>query len=46
VLRYMQELPFDSVASSLGVSLSAAKMRVYRGLEKMREVMTSRERPS
>lgn len=43
VLRYMQELPFDDVASSLGVSLSAAKMRVYRGLEKLRKVMTDGE---
>ena len=44
VLRYIQEQPFDTVASSLGVSLSAAKMRVYRGLEKMRELMTVQER--
>jgi len=43
VLRYIQELPFDTVANSMGVSLSAAKMRVYRGLEKMREVMTAQE---
>jgi RNA polymerase sigma-70 factor, ECF subfamily len=43
VLRYMQELPFDIVADTLGVSLSAAKMRVYRGLEKMREVLTAQE---
>jgi len=39
VLRYMQELPFETVASSLSISLSAAKMRVYRGLEKLREIM-------
>jgi RNA polymerase sigma factor (sigma-70 family) len=40
VLRYVRELPFESVASILGVSMSATKMRVYRGLEKMRELMT------
>ncbi|MBW2369787.1 MAG: sigma-70 family RNA polymerase sigma factor [Deltaproteobacteria bacterium] len=39
VLRYMQELPFNEVAQILGISLSAAKMRVYRGLEKLRSLM-------
>jgi RNA polymerase sigma factor (sigma-70 family) len=40
VLRYMQELPFDAIANTLGISLSATKMRVYRGLETMQEMMT------
>jgi RNA polymerase sigma-70 factor, ECF subfamily len=39
VLRYLQELPFEAVADDLGVSLSAAKMRVYRGLERLRDIL-------
>ena len=39
VLRYMQELSFEEVSQVLGVSLSATKMRVYRGLEKLRDAM-------
>ena len=39
VLRYLQELPFEAVAETLGVSLSAAKMRVYRGLERLRAIL-------
>jgi RNA polymerase sigma-70 factor (ECF subfamily) len=39
VLRYLQELPFEAVAASMSISLGAAKMRVYRGLEKLREIM-------
>jgi RNA polymerase sigma-70 factor (ECF subfamily) len=40
VLRYLQELPFDTIAQNLGLSLSAAKMRTYRGLEKLREMLS------
>jgi RNA polymerase sigma-70 factor (ECF subfamily) len=43
VLRYMQELPFEEVSRVLGISLSATKMRVYRGLERLREVMHYKE---
>jgi RNA polymerase sigma-70 factor (ECF subfamily) len=39
VLRFYQELSFENITEILGISLSAAKMRVYRGLEKLREVM-------
>ncbi|OQY60205.1 MAG: hypothetical protein B6245_02615 [Desulfobacteraceae bacterium 4572_88] len=39
VLRYYQDLSFEEVSEILGISLSAAKMRVYRGLEKLRELM-------
>lgn len=39
VLRYMNELGFEDIAAILGTSLSGAKMRVYRGLEKMRKNM-------
>lgn len=42
-LRFLDELTFDDIAAILGVSQSAAKMRVYRGLEKLSELMNSRE---
>jgi RNA polymerase sigma-70 factor (ECF subfamily) len=35
VLRYYQDLAFEDIAEILDISLSAAKMRVYRGLEKL-----------
>ena len=35
VLRYYQDCSFKEIADVLGVSLSAAKMRVYRGLKKL-----------
>jgi RNA polymerase sigma-70 factor (ECF subfamily) len=38
VLRYFLELPIDEVAETMGVSLSAAKMRIYRGLEKLQAI--------
>ena len=37
VLRYYQDCSFKEVADVLGVSLSAAKMRVYRGLKALAE---------
>ena len=36
VLRFYQDLPFEAISEILDISLSAAKMRVYRGLEKLR----------
>lgn len=39
VLKYYQGLSFESVAEIYGISLSAAKMRVYRGLEKLKVLM-------
>ena len=39
VLRFYQDLPFKDVSEVLGISLSAAKMRVYRGLEKLQALM-------
>ena len=39
VLRFYQELSFEEIAEITGLSLSAAKMRAYRGLEKLRELM-------
>jgi RNA polymerase sigma-70 factor (ECF subfamily) len=37
VLRYHEELPMKEVAQSLSITLSAAKMRVTRGLELLRQ---------
>ena len=37
VLRYHEELPMRDVAEALDISLSAAKMRVKRGLEMLRQ---------
>ena len=39
VLRFYQELSFEEIAGISGLSLSAAKMRAYRGLERLRELM-------
>lgn len=38
ILRYIQDLPFEDVALVLGVTLSGAKMRVYRGLEQLKGI--------
>ena len=40
-LRFLDELTFDDIAAILGVSQSAAKMRVYRGLDKLAELMNA-----
>ena len=39
ILRYYQDLPFKDLSEILGVSLSTAKMRVYRGLERLRGLL-------
>ena len=39
VMRFYQELSFEEIAEISGLSLSASKMRAYRGLEKLREMM-------
>lgn len=39
ILRYREELPMEDIASALSISLSGAKMRVHRGLKKLREIM-------
>jgi len=43
VLRYIQELSFQDVARVLGIGVSLAKMRVYRGLEKMKTLMAEED---
>ena len=39
VLRFYQGLSFDAIADILCISQSAAKMRVYRGLKRLRVLM-------
>ncbi len=39
ILRYYFYLPFEEIARILFISLSGAKMRVYRGLEKLENLM-------
>ena len=40
VLRFYQSLSFEIISEITGFSQSAVKMRVYRGLEKLREIMS------
>jgi RNA polymerase sigma-70 factor (ECF subfamily) len=39
VLRYREDCSMDEIAGVLKISLSGAKMRVYRGLQKLREIL-------
>lgn len=39
VLRFYQEMSFGEMAGVLGIGKSAAKMRVYRGLERMADIL-------
>ena len=39
ILKFYQDLTFEEIAAITGDSLSAVKMRVYRGLEKLRQLM-------
>lgn len=39
ILRYYQELSFEDISEIQACSISAAKMRVYRGLEKLNRLM-------
>jgi len=45
VLRYYQDLSFDEIATITDASVSAVKMRAYRGLERLRALMSERVRP-
>lgn len=40
VLKYQQGMTFEEVAEITGASVSAVKMRVYRALEQLREMLT------
>ena len=39
VLRFYEDQPFENIARVCGISLSSAKMRVYRGIEKLQEMI-------
>jgi RNA polymerase sigma-70 factor, ECF subfamily len=39
VLRYHEEMSMEEIAAALRISLSGAKMRVHRGLEKLRDLL-------
>lgn len=39
VLRYHEEFSMEEIAAALRISLSGAKMRVHRGLRKLRELL-------
>lgn len=39
VLRYREELSLEDVADALQISLSGAKMRIHRGLKKLRDIL-------
>ncbi len=39
ILRFQQGFSFEDIAGVSGISTSAAKMRVYRGLERLLEIM-------
>lgn len=43
ILRYHEELSMEEVADALNLKVSAAKMRVHRGLAKVREILEKRE---
>ncbi len=43
VLRFYQELSLEETSEVLGVTLSAAKMRIYRGLERLKQLLSRRE---
>ena len=39
LLKFVQDLTFEEVAQVTGDSLSAVKMRIYRGLDKIKQMM-------
>lgn len=39
ILKFMNDLTFEEVANVTGDSVSAVKMRIYRGLEKMKQMI-------
>jgi len=43
ILKFLQDLTFEEVSNVTGDSVSAVKMRIYRGLEKMKQMMKSTE---
>jgi RNA polymerase sigma factor (sigma-70 family) len=43
VLHKMHELSFDEIASALGITVSAAKVRAHRGYHRLRELLAPLE---
>lgn len=41
IMKYKQELSFEEIAEITGKSVSAVKMQVYRGLEKLKKVINN-----
>jgi RNA polymerase sigma-70 factor, ECF subfamily len=39
ILKFYQDMTFEEVAAITGVSLSAVKMRIYRGLDQLKRLM-------
>jgi len=39
ILRYREELSMEDIATALSISVSGAKMRVHRGLKKLRDIL-------
>jgi len=45
VLHKLQDMPFDEVAATLGISLSAAKVRAHRGYQRLRVLLAGLDDP-
>lgn len=45
MLRYYKELSLEDVSSTLGIGLSATKMRLYRALDKLTVLLQIEQRP-
>jgi len=41
VLALVEEEPYDSIAEALGISVSAVKVRVFRGVRILRKELTA-----
>ena len=39
VLSKLQELSFEEIATALGISVAAAKVRAHRGYQRLREIL-------
>ena len=44
VLRFYQDLSFEEITMISDASLSAVKMRVYRGLEQLKQMMEGKNK--
>jgi RNA polymerase sigma-70 factor (ECF subfamily) len=42
-LRFYMDMPFDEVANTLGLSVPAAKARIYRAVERLRPIIGKEE---